>query len=447
MNGCAARGCHGGPTIGPDGQSRAVNSGNAFTHWLLHDRHARAYHALTTEKSSEIIRRLGKGWRAATEEPRCLACHTTPALATPPPASDEVRRLRFEGVSCDACHTRPRHGTGEWLTRHTKGWADGGLPDCYQNRGMRWFGDATARAATCVGCHVGAPARSGLPARDVTHDLIAAGHPRLNFEYLTYLSALPPHWIEHGPRPAPAPPSQAPVSPGYEAHAWLAGQIETARAGLELCAARAKNWPELAEFDCYSCHHDLKPAGRASWRALRAAARSPGAPGRLPWAGANVSDPLLKFLTPVFADRFAAAGRDATSWHPPDVKEFAELLPRPGAVPTLDAADPQAGLKLFQELRLRERAAAGELWRMSWDEAAQTYYALRAADASRRRAGPPDAPDEGIAASLERVRKVVVLPQHPRVNSPATYDPNATAKAIGEVIAAFEQWSAKHTQR
>ena len=43
MNGCAARGCHGGPTIGPNGQSRAVNSGNAFTHWLLHDRHARAY--------------------------------------------------------------------------------------------------------------------------------------------------------------------------------------------------------------------------------------------------------------------------------------------------------------------------------------------------------------------------------------------------------------------
>jgi hypothetical protein len=281
----------------------------------------------------------------------------------------------------------------------------------------------------------------------VTHDLIAAGHPRLNFEYLTYLTALPPHWVERGPRPAPAPPSQALLPPGYEAHAWLAGQIETARAGLELCAARANGWPELAEFDCYSCHHDLKPAGRTSWRALRAAVRSPGAPGRLPWAGANVSDPLLRFLTPTFADRFAAAGRDATPWRPPDAKGLADLLPRPGTVPVLDPADQEAGLKLYRGLRLQERAAAGELRRMSWDEAAQTYYALRAADASRRRAGPPDAPDEGIAAALESLRKAVVLPQHPRVNSPATYDPSATAEAIGDVIAAFERWSARHPPR
>ena len=98
-------------------------------------------------------------------------------------------------------------------------------------------------------------------------------------------------------------------------------------------------------------------------------------------------------------------------------------------------------------LRLRERAAAGELQRLSWDEAAQTYYALRAADAARRRAGPPDAPDSGIAAALERLRKAVVFPQKPRVNSPASYDPSAAAAALGEVAAAFERWSAKHPPR
>jgi hypothetical protein len=131
--------------------------------------------------------------------------------------------------------------------------------------------DLGVRAATCAGCHVGAAASGETPLRDVNHDLIAAGHPRLNFEFATYLRQMPPHWTErdrsrdgHPPRPA-----------GYEAQVWLVGQAACAESALSLCAARAMlaaaalkrsenaRWPEFAEFNCFACHHDLAPD---SWR-------------------------------------------------------------------------------------------------------------------------------------------------------------------------------------
>src|SRR5207244_3878357 len=48
------------------------------------------------------------------------------------------------------------------------------------------------RAGQCAACHVG----SG--AADVNHDLIAAGHPRLNFDLAKYHAKLPHHWKEKG---------------------------------------------------------------------------------------------------------------------------------------------------------------------------------------------------------------------------------------------------------
>jgi hypothetical protein len=41
-----------------------------------------------------------------------------------------------------------------------------------------------------------------------------------------------------------------------------------------------KNWPELAQFDCYACHHDLKSP---SWRQQRGYKGKPGRPDMRPW--------------------------------------------------------------------------------------------------------------------------------------------------------------------
>jgi hypothetical protein len=94
----------------------------------------------------------------------------------------------------------------------------------------------------------------------VNHDLIAAGHPPLRFELGAYHEQLPKHWDFAG--------ESAPDS-RFEARLWLAGQIESSRAALQLAHNR-KVWPELAEYDCESCHHaiDGRPTaalGRPLW--------------------------------------------------------------------------------------------------------------------------------------------------------------------------------------
>jgi hypothetical protein len=138
------------------------------------------------------------------------------------------------------------------------------------------------RAAVCVGCHVGAPADENrkYPVRDMNHDMIAAGHPRLNFDYAEYLRRLPKHW--HDPT-APNPAGE-----------WLIGRVVHAEAACRLLADRAKRamendsrspWPEFAEFDCAACHHRFaspdepgeRPSGALRWQALWPVAESDAA--------------------------------------------------------------------------------------------------------------------------------------------------------------------------
>ena len=52
------------------------------------------------------------------------------------------------------------------------------------------------RAKACVGCHIGAPAEGDWPLRDMNHDMIAGGHPRLQFDLRLFLEAMPEHWYE-----------------------------------------------------------------------------------------------------------------------------------------------------------------------------------------------------------------------------------------------------------
>src|SRR5205823_2481854 len=46
-----------------------------------------------------------------------------------------------------------------------------------------------------------------------------------------------------------------------------------------------RSWPELAQFDCYACHHDLKSN---SWRQKRGYTGKPGRPDVRPWPTALV---------------------------------------------------------------------------------------------------------------------------------------------------------------
>ena len=66
--------------------------------------------------------------------------------------------------------------------------------DKYDRFGFMDTKNLVSRIEQCAGCHIGQDARGGLPLRDVNHDLIAAGHPRLNFEFAAYHENQPKHW-------------------------------------------------------------------------------------------------------------------------------------------------------------------------------------------------------------------------------------------------------------
>jgi hypothetical protein len=83
----------------------------------------------------------------------------------------------------------------------------------------------------------------------MNHDIIAAGHPALYFDMAIYHEVLPKHWRD---------PDQH--QENFRAQLWLAGQIASADAELELLESRAckslpvSTWPELSNYRCNSCH-------------------------------------------------------------------------------------------------------------------------------------------------------------------------------------------------
>jgi len=267
QSGCSSGGCHGG--VGGPSAARWVTSAHE---WAAADPHRRAFevleenHAGTKGLATRMMALLYPDKpaeeRLATKDVRCLACHTNPTLAASKNPHDIA--LRSEGVSCEACHG----SASGWLGPHTGG---AGRAAGYEAGRMAKLYDLGERALACAGCHVGAPEGNGLPLRDMSHDMIAAGHPRLNFDFATYQFMLPPHWDETD------------RAPDFEARAWLVGRVAHAEAACLLTADRAKRaeaWPEFAEYSCVACHHrvgdpdaaypasDAKRLGSLPWQPI-----------------------------------------------------------------------------------------------------------------------------------------------------------------------------------
>jgi hypothetical protein len=234
---CAAAACH--------GASNHASSGGEYSIWIARDRHARAYEALFEPRSLRIQHNLHRSV-AAHEDQRCLNCHVYPNLPSSPP---KAPYFKTDGVSCEACHGPAQH----WLAaHHLDAWKTLPMQE-KQKRGMRDTQSILGRVQVCAPCHV------GTPEMDVDHDLIAAGHPRLTFEFTAFHAAMPHHWPDARDR---NPNVSVRGRKDFEARAWLIGQLVSTRTALELLAGRAgsekKIWPEFAEHDCLACHHDLQ---------------------------------------------------------------------------------------------------------------------------------------------------------------------------------------------
>lgn len=234
---CTAAGCHGG------GKPDAI-VGSEYNIWISRDPHAKAYSDLFSERSQRMVRLLAGNTdqriAPAHEDRRCLACHSTIKADAAEAALDE-QELQFaaDGVGCEACHGP----ASDWLGPHTERRLS------QQEREQLGMTDTDAlrvRAQVCVACHVGGPGR------DVNHDLIAAGHPLLQFSMTAHWEALPKHWIGANDR--------ARLGATFDAALWAFGQAATAEAALrqlERRAAPGQPWPEFAELNCTACHHDL----------------------------------------------------------------------------------------------------------------------------------------------------------------------------------------------
>jgi hypothetical protein len=336
--GCAAASCHGGS--GPRG-----STGCEYSTWMKEDRHFRAYDALFQERS-RVMEANYRRVKPADAQPQhdllCLRCHTTDADA----ALRGQEAAFADGVGCERCHG-PANG---WLTEHYgRDWRSR-TEEEKKATGYVPLHDLTAQAGLCVECHV------GKPGQEVDHDLIAAGHPRLRFEYASFLATMPPHWDVA---------KEKARQPDLEARAWQIGQTVSARAALKLLMNHAEQaegkkgpWPEFAQHDCFACHHANRSGGTSSGRV-----------GLNPWYFALLPEIGEGAEARLLLDRLSADMR-APLPDPGKVRDSArslgELLDR------RDDSDDWAR-KLA---RLAERGA--DRLPTSWDEATQRYLALAA---------------------------------------------------------------------
>ena len=395
VNSCTAAACHG------DTPARGLH-GSEYAVWVGKDPHARAYQVLFDPRSESIQKNLNafaapKDHTCASRNLLCLGCHVAPEAET----AVEAAPVWFgDGVGCESCHG----AAAGWLAAHVgAGWQQMSAEDKAAH-GFRNTKDLTVRAKTCTDCHVGGGRA------DVNHDLYAAGHPPLQYEYSSFLARYRPyqHWSEADDRRR---------DPAYEADAWAVGQVVTTRAALRLLAVRADArhpWPEFAEYDCSSCHHDIGRQGFASVSRDR-----PGSPR---WSWFVSLAPLLPQPPP--AER---------------VRQLRDLMERrdPDPVPVVAGA---AALADFYDrtlnhavvnrsmdaaaLRARLDALTGpagqEIARGDWEDARQLGFAVAAHERSLAAVAPDPARAAAVGGLEERLR-------------PADYDPAAAVKALQNI--------------
>jgi hypothetical protein len=370
---CSASGCH------HFGEGKEVKR-SEYTTWVAYDRHHRAFDVLFSDRSKQIVRNLSPDSPVeAPTNPLCLRCH---AMANSAGVQEPVgeRFSLSDGVGCESCH-----GPAEnWLEPHSRDGFKALSPKVKEkDYGLRNTKNLTVRVQLCTGCHV------SHEDRDVDHEMIAAGHPRLNFEFGGYMAVYPRHWPEAEDRAR---------YPDFDVRTWLVGQVAVARASVDLLRARAeravkdggKKWPEFSEYGCYACHKDLgvtdlkQPGPR--WR-VADPTRVAGVP---PWGTWDHGLALsLDVRRPGPLTAFSAL-QDLMRRPLPDPAAVAQEAQR--ALEPLDAwlaalddwpagklkpFDPSETSALYKALLTESvRKARG----LEWDDAAQLYLGLTALD-------------------------------------------------------------------
>ena len=461
LSSCAATGCHGLQDSGEQSSDHGPYWQNAYSIWASDDPHSRAFEVLYARRSVEIYHNLHPEEKLAGGSPdgaayfqflekRCIGCHATAVTgetAVPQPGQAQKPGDYLSGVTCESCHGAGR----DWLDRHfLSSWPK---PAAENRRDVSRYGfqdtkNLHIRAETCVGCHVG-PQKSRETVYDVNHDLIGAGHPRLTFEFNAYLANYPKHWHDAD-------------SGSNDFLTWQIGQQQAAQQWLQQLCLRAEGatsassgasvWPEFATFDCFDCHHTIKPP------AEKAASTKGNRRAGLARPSMIALDNWLIIRQTLGANDESAAQAKALSdlrnrlatWQPLDqsmlalAKELQTDLARPG--PLSGATTPQKAAVFLAMLDRWQAPAVNDnlAWRMTWDEAVQFYLGLSAFNADLDSAGPTaegrsplGEVTEGLHAALADEGHFGDIKEVTQYDSPTTFDAARLAPALGKVRAAL----------
>jgi len=271
----------------------------------------------------------------------------------------------YLGVSCEACHGAAgkvgADGAADaragWIDRHIakQEWRYKAPEEKQEGFGYYDVRSPSSRAAMCLSCHLGDASQGRL----VTHEMYAAGHPPLpSFELKAFVDMMPAHWRDMGssataeametplesllgkkPQALTAeflsntadpyyrqlreqhPEYFAKIVEDYEEHfagarSMAVGVLTAWVKNAELAQAlmsqreypllpRDARWPELSQFECSACHHELR---QADWR-QDANVGAPGRPVFRDWA-APLSRAVLVGLAPNAAVEFERRRRE-----------------------------------------------------------------------------------------------------------------------------------------
>lgn len=373
--------------------------------------HSRAWRVLTEPRAQAIARKMGIG--SAQDAKECLGCHADPAPAA-------LRGARFQisdGVGCESCHG----GSSNWLASHR---AVNGSHAANVAAGMKALENPKVRAGVCLDCHFG----GSKPGQFVSHQIMAAGHPRVAFE-LDLFSSLQQHWT---------------VDADYVKRKGYAGGVKTWAVGQAMALDRALTlysepgrgqgaFPELYFFDCHSCHRPISddPKARPSWQA------NPGRPipaGQPPFNDENMImlSAAAKVVAPGLANRLDA---DSKAFHAALARDKGESIRAAGRLAaTARALSDAFAARSFSRgdtLSILDTVLTGEIQRRYTDYTGSAQ-AVMAADTLLNALVSSGQVDRGVAArvrpSLDRA--------YAQVRDPNSYRPDAFRESLAQVAQA-----------
>jgi hypothetical protein len=314
--------------------------GDEIKTWKAHDPHHQAFAVLVSDQSRQIAKHLGivdkSGKSLVHRDRRCLSCHSSiPVEQMEPLEGDLVREetdrnpLYTVGVSCEACHgPAGKNGSGKegWGSAHARSydpkdtaswWRAVGSKRKFVEFGYWDIHSPRTQTRICLSCHMGNVEQQKI----ITHEMYAAGHPPLpSFELSQFVHQMPRHWRRLDEKNEPLNEIYKPRDQNYETvrdefvglrnqhkavgeealsfdpqndpvtKATMIAALVTLEESMTLtaalidrsataAAASIEPTPELANYACYACHHELQ---RDGWRQRRQLTAAPGSSTSVP---------------------------------------------------------------------------------------------------------------------------------------------------------------------